>query len=1620
MDQGYLEWLLGLPSLGESKARALAERFPTFEHLRAATREELGAVPGLAPEDLDTLIHLLHPDEAPSGGGLFLCSECGSFVGSGAKACPVCGATFGEPEDAASAPPPEPTPSAPSPPTEDRMYVEWLEGLPRLDREKTHKIIERFPTFEHLRAATRNELAAIDGLAPEDLEALGTLLGDTAGKDESGRPFLCPECGSFTGSASKECSVCGAELSEASFAKAFGPPPGEASPDGLPLLCLHCGAFMSPKQARCGMCGRERTPGEIALIPGVDVPEEASLPFCPHCGAYLYAESEECIICGRSVSDAKAPSTNGQSKGVGRGFLTRWKRIAEEGASTDEDRLREQLEHYDRLLETDPNLERAWARRARILADLGLPRAAAESLARAAELNPSKDEGYRLEVLDLLKSEADVSYLPPRWHAPVATQAPPSGDERLLEALRHYDALLAADPSLAMAWRTRGEILGRLGRRDEAEESLGRARDLEALDDAMQRESLAGLQTAGPVRPAAGVRTTGRVNGRINGLTNGRVNGLTNGRVNGLTNGAVNGLTLGRGTTNGLVNGDGFTNGRRGRYGPARLPRQAHWTRSVVGVAAVVALMVLVPLLASLISPEPGPFEAIRIDHDFGDWSSALAYVDSAMDQLANPDVNLLSTKLVATEDTVFVYARVQGRFFQGASAEGADSLFVFVDEDGDPATGYPVGDLGADGLAEVFGWSGAIRGVVRHTFNATGASDDWNLFRPDGSAAADFLGGEVELRMSADRGTRDARVLIYAADNRGNRDPADGAVRPQAAAFYVEQSTVAPDTIAATPAAILRVVLVPFGGVPYAVALNVTQEGTSRDPVSLGLYADDGSGVLDGADARLATSPLASGRATLSVGRLLVGPLVLWVEAQWTGMTPAATFGVRVSEVWANGSVTLRAPETRLAYLASAPANLTVDGAFGDWSGRPYGRDLLGDVVNRTASPIYNANVDLLATSVEVGANFTAYARVDGRILGGEDIPTARARTTDSVPTDSDLDGVPDAVESSLVNPELAFDFDNDNVTDNRTGGDVDADGVVDHPNGPDVWLNTTIPPWYPPPYAGRAVTRYIGPIAPQVQEGLDVVYAYVDADNRSDTGLSTVIGGDAYGFEFAFAVLGRNGQIRASGLFAYTLGGTPWAFARPVDAAVDAHRIEFAVDAAVLGLSPGYRVRFYASDWRLGYDEADPGTNAAIFPVAARAATTVVINEVSPAPNPEWIELANPTSTAVSLAGWDLVRVSGNRIVVLYTFTTQVLGAWGSGTEYLAVALPNNFLPNGNVRVRLRQSGTTVDETAYAAAVGGGQSWSRLKDPLTGVPLDTGTDAADFYISLAPSRGQGNDRHRPTIAVAKTTSAAAASPGDTITYTVYYNNTDTGLSRTVWVNDTLPSGITFVSSSIAPTTVTSPTYGWVFTNVLPTSGNSFTITVMVNANGADGSVQANAVTLDYTDQLQRRLPRTQAWANVTVVRPMIQVAKTVSPSMAQVGETVTFTIYYNNTGSVAAGTVSIMDVLPVGLNYTGSSPAPTWTDDRTFFWNFTNVAPGPHSIALSATVTAAANVTSLVNWAFLNYTTLSGFPLTSSSFSSVVAIPELQDIAFVLAVPLLVLGLRRRLRRRKKEGSG
>src|SRR3989449_7145487 len=90
-----------------------------------------------------------------------------------------------------------------------------------------------------------------------------------------------------------------------------------------------------------------------------------------------------------------------------------------------------------------------------------------------------------------------------------------------------------------------------------------------------------------------------------------------------------------------------------------------------------------------------------------------------------------------------------------------------------------------------------------------------------------------------------------------------------------------------------------------------------------------------------------------------------------------------------------------------------------------------------------------------------------------------------------------------------MPLDFNNDGTPDAQTNGDYDGDGITDYgfPGGTDYWLNTTIPNTFPVPYAGRAVSVYIGPTKSPPAPGEDVLRLFLDVDNSTWSGYS--IGG-------------------------------------------------------------------------------------------------------------------------------------------------------------------------------------------------------------------------------------------------------------------------------------------------------------------------------------------------------------------------------------------------------------------------------------------------------------------------------------------------------------------------------
>jgi uncharacterized repeat protein (TIGR01451 family) len=262
------------------------------------------------------------------------------------------------------------------------------------------------------------------------------------------------------------------------------------------------------------------------------------------------------------------------------------------------------------------------------------------------------------------------------------------------------------------------------------------------------------------------------------------------------------------------------------------------------------------------------------------------------------------------------------------------------------------------------------------------------------------------------------------------------------------------------------------------------------------------------------------------------------------------------------------------------------------------------------------------------------------------------------------------------------------------------------------------------------------------------------------------------------------------------------------------------------------------------------------------------------------------------------------------------------------------------------------------------------------------------------------------PIITVVKVVDQSSASPGDLLTYTIFFNNTGQDEATWVWINDTLPMGVTRISdtaNSVAGVIFISRVYDagnrtwlYIFASVLP-GDHSFDITVLINPAVMDGTLLNNTVTCDYSIENGFRFERTTDWAVTIVNRPIISFGKVADVYYTTLGDFVNYTIYFNNTGSGSAANIWIYDILPNEVSYisenASSIPGATFVIVGQNIWiNFTNVVPGFYwfniTVQVNTNITAASTLAT--NWAYLNY----------SSSGGTMMIPGLEASADILII--------------------
>lgn len=253
------------------------------------------------------------------------------------------------------------------------------------------------------------------------------------------------------------------------------------------------------------------------------------------------------------------------------------------------------------------------------------------------------------------------------------------------------------------------------------------------------------------------------------------------------------------------------------------------------------------------------------------------------------------------------------------------------------------------------------------------------------------------------------------------------------------------------------------------------------------------------------------------------------------------------------------------------------------------------------------------------------------------------------------------------------------------------------------------------------------------------------------------------------------------------------------------------------------------------------------------------------------------------------------------------------------------------------------------------------------------------------------------PTIT--KAVSPSSVATGQAVTYTVTIANA-TGAAITLsQIDDPLPSGFTYASTtsvtnnggSVTPTS--SPTGGasgtvsWVFgTPLNVANGTSFVLTFQATASSTAGTYNNKASATTSFGSI------TSSPVAVGVDAARISLSKTPNVYQVSPGGTVIYTLAYSNDSSVAVTSATLSDTLPANVSCTsytvngGSSVSCSGTTASISLGTLAAGATG--SVALTATVAAGYATTSLLNSATLDVVAPDGTTHVTKTATSTIAV--------------------------------
>jgi uncharacterized repeat protein (TIGR01451 family) len=244
--------------------------------------------------------------------------------------------------------------------------------------------------------------------------------------------------------------------------------------------------------------------------------------------------------------------------------------------------------------------------------------------------------------------------------------------------------------------------------------------------------------------------------------------------------------------------------------------------------------------------------------------------------------------------------------------------------------------------------------------------------------------------------------------------------------------------------------------------------------------------------------------------------------------------------------------------------------------------------------------------------------------------------------------------------------------------------------------------------------------------------------------------------------------------------------------------------------------------------------------------------------------------------------------------------------------------------------------------------------------------TAADQFDPDSTPNNAQASEDDQDTetvtpnvadLSLTKTVDDTTPNRNQNITFTLTVANAGPEGATNVTVNDVLPAGLTFVSSTPSQGSYNSGTGVWTVGSINSAANATLQIVATVATTGTKANTAEVAASSQFDpDSTPGNAVAGEDDIDTEAVTPTVadlSVTKTVDDTTPGLGQNVVFTVTVANTGPDQATNVALEDILPAGLTFVSSTPSQGTYSSTTGIWTVGSINSGANAtLQITATV--------------------------------------------------------------------